>query len=90
MDKQTPNNVTTSGISIRNGPVEEMDVDDVDNTPQTNGVAATKRKARSSITNGKSYKDDTTSESDDDKPLVCWMHSNQWFIVTNDIPEQTS
>jgi DNA topoisomerase-1 len=54
------------GISIRMGPVDDsMDVD----APETNGNANGKRKARSSITNGKSYKDASSSE-EDDKPLV--------------------
>jgi DNA topoisomerase I len=76
MDKQLPNHTNTAGISIRNGPVEEMDVDDVDKAPRTNGVVVAKRKARSSVTNGKSYKDDTSSESDDNKPLVCCIYMN--------------
>ena len=48
-----------------------MDVDDADKAPRVNGIAVAKRKARSSVTNGKSYKDGTSSESDDNKPLVC-------------------
>ncbi|KAL8813028.1 MAG: hypothetical protein Q9223_007150 [Gallowayella weberi] len=47
------------GISIRNGPVEEMDVDE----------PSGKRKARSSMTNGASYKDASDESSDDEKPL---------------------
>jgi DNA topoisomerase-1 len=48
------------GISLRNGPVDEMDVD----TPATaNGIK------RKSSMNGKSYKDNTESD-DDDVPLV--------------------
>jgi DNA topoisomerase-1 len=67
MDKQVPSNGHVEpGISIRMGPVDDkMDVDE----PATNGNANAKRKARSSITNGKSYKDASSSE-DDDKPLV--------------------
>lgn len=53
------------GISIRMGPVDDMEVD----APATNGNANGKRKARNSVTNGKSYKDASGSE-DDDKPLV--------------------
>lgn len=71
MDRQVSNRATAPGISIRNGPVEEMDVGDADKAPQTNGVAGGKRKARSSVTNGKSYKEDTSSGSEDNKPLVC-------------------
>ncbi|KAL9582178.1 MAG: hypothetical protein Q9212_003449 [Teloschistes hypoglaucus] len=49
------------GISIRNGPVEDMDVD---GPTGMNG----KRKARASISNGVSYKD-ASDDSDDNKPL---------------------
>lgn len=60
MDKQTTSNGTVPGVSIRMGPVTtEMDIDE----PATNG----KRKARNSV-NGKSYKDESSSE--DDIPLV--------------------
>jgi len=66
MDKEVPSNGHVEpGISIRMGPVDAMDVDE----PATNGNANGKRKARSSITNGKSYKDNSSSE-EDDKPLV--------------------
>jgi hypothetical protein len=66
MDKQVPSNGHVEpGISIRMGPVDPMEVDE----PATNGNANGKRKARSSITNSKSYKDASSSE-EDDKPLV--------------------
>lgn len=66
MDKELPSNGHVEpGVSIRMGPVEDMDVD----TPQTNGHVNGKRKARSSMTNGRSYKEASSSE-DDDKPLV--------------------
>jgi DNA topoisomerase-1 len=67
MDDAAPSNGHVDpGISIRMGPVDDsMDVD----APETNGNANGKRKARSSITNGKSYKDASSSE-EDDKPLV--------------------
>ena len=67
MDAQVPSNGHIEpGISIRMGPIDgKMDVDQ----PETNGTANGKRKARSSITNGKSYKDASSSE-EDDKPLV--------------------
>jgi DNA topoisomerase-1 len=65
MDAQVPSNGHVEpGISIRMGPVDDNDKMDVD-APETNG----KRKSRSSVTNGKSYKDASSSE-DDDKPLV--------------------
>lgn len=60
------------GISIRNGPVEDMDID---GPTGING----KRKARASIGNGVSYKDES-DESDDTKPLVslCGMLGHDW------------
>lgn len=68
MDAETPSNGHIEpGISIRMGPVhnDKMDID----APETNGNAGGKRKSRSSITNGKSYKDASSSE-EDAKPLV--------------------
>jgi DNA topoisomerase-1 len=69
MDAEVPHNDHVEpGISIRMGPVDAEDKMDVD-APETNGNSNGKRKARSSITNGKSYKDASSSE-EDDKPLV--------------------
>lgn len=56
-------NNAPAGISIRNGPVDEMDLDE----PTANGTS--KRKARGSMGNGHSYKE--MSEEEDEKPLVC-------------------
>ncbi|OCK87585.1 topoisomerase I [Cenococcum geophilum 1.58] len=65
MGKGKPSNGHVDpGVSIRMGPVEEMDVD----TPLANGHMNGKRKARNNTTNGKSYKEASSSE-DDDKPL---------------------
>ena len=62
MDKSTPVGKNAApGISIRNGPVQEMDID-------VAPKSTSKRKARESLSNGKSYKE--ASESEDDKPLV--------------------
>lgn len=47
-----------AGISIRNGPVDEMEVD----KPHTNGVG--KRKARNSAVNGLSYKEESDEKED--------------------------
>jgi DNA topoisomerase-1 len=47
------------------GPVQDMDVD----SPAANGNINGKRKSRNSLTNGKTYKEETSSE-EDDKPLV--------------------
>jgi DNA topoisomerase-1 len=67
MDKANPTaDDVQPGISMAFGPVDDdnMDVD----KPTTNGTAANgKRKA--SMTNGKTYKDASDSESDD-VPLV--------------------
>ncbi|KAF2650173.1 hypothetical protein K491DRAFT_697506 [Lophiostoma macrostomum CBS 122681] len=65
MDRINPSNGTVEpGISIRMGPVEEMDIDQ----PVTNGNANGKRKSRGSLTNGRTYKEASSSD-DDDKPL---------------------
>lgn len=50
-------------LSLRNGPVQEMDID-----TSPNGAVTGKRKSRASLSNGKSYKEATDSE--DDEPLV--------------------
>lgn len=67
MDKQNPasDDAVKPGISMAFGPADDnMDVDQ----PATNGASANgKRKA--SMTNGKTYKDASESESDD-APLV--------------------
>ncbi|RMX76650.1 hypothetical protein D0868_16729, partial [Hortaea werneckii] len=67
MDKENPSNRENGeadpGITMVNGPVDDMQVDP--QPPFTNGTASSKRKA--SMQNGKSYKED--SESDDDVPL---------------------
>ena len=55
------------GISIRNGPMDEMEIDG----PQLNGHANTKRKARAGMSNGKSYKEASDEDNDDEEPLVC-------------------
>lgn len=79
MDKEVPSSNGQNGqlevdISIRNGPVREMDIDE----PGTNGLANGKRKQRASI-NGKSYKEATSSD-EDDKPLVrhssCYLRAS--------------
>ncbi|KAI7223417.1 topoisomerase I [Hortaea werneckii] len=67
MDKENPSNHENGeadpGITMVNGPVDDMQVDP--QPPFTNGTASSKRKA--SMQNGKSYKED--SESEDDVPL---------------------
>ena len=70
MDRTGPhsNGHVQPGISLANGPVEEMDVDQ----PETNGVhdsAPNKRKSRSSPV-PQNYEDASESE-DDEIPLVC-------------------
>jgi DNA topoisomerase-1 len=63
MDKQLPaNGHVEPGISIRMGPVDDMDVD------APNGMVNGKRKSRGSIATT-SYKERSGSEDEDDKPL---------------------
>ncbi|KAI4251727.1 MAG: hypothetical protein L6R42_008266 [Xanthoria sp. 1 TBL-2021] len=57
-----PTKHAAPGISIRNGPVEDMDVDQ---QPGING----KRKGRANMSNGVSYKD-ASDDSEEDEPLV--------------------
>ena len=57
------------GISVRYGPVDDMDVDGPATNGASNGTLNAKRKSRSSIGNSKSYKE-ASSESEDDRPLV--------------------
>ena len=67
MDKANPIPANAApGISIRNGPMDEMDVDG----PELNGHTSTKRKARTSLTNGKSYKEASDEDNEDEEPLV--------------------
>ena len=65
LDKQTPSSAkrVDPGISIRNGPADEMDVD----SPTINGTGASKRKSRTSV-NHKSMKEPSSDE--DDEPIV--------------------
>ena len=67
MDKANPPAVHGApGISIRNGPVDEMDIDE----PVANGNANGKRKARNSMGNGKSYKEESEEDDEEGMPLV--------------------
>lgn len=67
MDKANPDAVNGApGISIRNGPMEEMDID----APAANGHASIKRKARGSMGKGKSYKEATDEDDEEAEPLV--------------------
>ena len=72
MDRSIPtSNHVDPGISIRHGPVEKMDIDDpAGEDTRTNGVTSGKRKSRQSMTNGKSYKEASSDNDEDDKPLV--------------------
>ena len=67
MDKANPDAENAApGISIRNGPLKEMDIDEPETgKPETNG----KRKSRHS--NAKSYKESSDEDDEDDKPSVC-------------------
>lgn len=67
MDKANPPAAHGApGISIRNGPVDEMDIDE----PVVNGNAKGKRKARSGLGNGKTYKEASEEDDEEGKPLV--------------------
>ena len=68
MDRANPDAKNAApGISIRNGPLEEMDIDESEiRGPETNG----KRKSRHS--NAKTY-NESSEDDEDDKPLVCYQ-----------------
>ena len=67
MDRANPSTTNgITGISIRNGPMDEMDIDG----QELNGLANNKRKARASTGKGKSYKEASDEENDEEKPLV--------------------
>ena len=72
MDKATSQDGDlVQGISLRNGPMEEMDIDmPAHKNSTTNGASTGKRKSRQSLTNGNSYKEASSEAEDDDKPLV--------------------
>jgi DNA topoisomerase-1 len=66
LDKAHPSTKSVQpGISIRNGPVEEMDIDE----PHVNGTANGKRKSRGSAGPKTTYKEESGSDTDD-LPLV--------------------
>jgi hypothetical protein len=84
MDKEVPSKGhLDAGISLRMGPVQEMDVDD---TPAVNGYANGKRKSRGSIGGQKKYKE--ASSSDDETPLVRGYPSVGYFC-SDRLIEQT-
>lgn len=66
MGNDTTNRKVDPGISIRMGSMQEVPL----GSTTSNGIVNGKRKARASMTNGKSYKDTSSSEDDDDVPLV--------------------
>ena len=70
MDEEVPSkDQVEPGISIRNGPADEMDVDTQNiNGVSMNGVGAGKRKSRQSLTKGK--KGEGSTGSDLETPLV--------------------
>jgi DNA topoisomerase-1 len=69
LDKAHPSSKSVQpAISLRNGPVDEMDVDE----PQINGSANGKRKSRGSLGTKAKYKEESSSDTDD-LPLVCHL-----------------
>ncbi|KAH7123875.1 DNA topoisomerase 1 [Dendryphion nanum] len=80
MDREVPSKQQVDpGVSIRMGPVDEMDMD----KPHANGTANGKRKSRSSLTNGKSYKEASSSD-EDDKPMSKRRRTVQQVHQAND------
>ncbi|KAI9790201.1 MAG: DNA topoisomerase 1 [Candelina submexicana] len=73
MDKSNPSGKhVIPGVSLRNGPMDEMEIDaPKTNGAQTNGTGSGKRKSRSSVSNGKTYKEASVEGGEDegDKPL---------------------
>lgn len=71
IDKANPSPKNAApGISIRNGPMVEMEIDDnILNGTEVNGVASGKRKARNSTGQRKTYTE--ASDEEDEEPLVC-------------------
>lgn len=72
MDKANPSkNVEQMGISIRNGPMEEMEIEEPNGKSlKKNGSIPAKRKGRGSMPSGKTYKEASSENEEDDKPLV--------------------
>lgn len=72
MDKENPSNGTLHpGVSVRMGPVEDMDVNgEQKDAAHVNGAVNGKRKSRTGATNGKSYREASSSDEDDEIPLV--------------------
>lgn len=75
LDRAIPSNDHVApGISLANGPMEAMELDEPRvKDSKSNGVANGKRKARQVVKNGPNNKD-ATSEFEDDKPSVCRTH----------------
>ncbi|KAL2041401.1 hypothetical protein N7G274_005783 [Stereocaulon virgatum] len=66
MDKANPPVANGApGISIRNGPMDQMEID----RPEINGKASSKRKSRGSMGKGRSYKEASDEEDEDEGPL---------------------
>lgn len=91
MDRAMPSNgAVMPGISIRNGPMEEVDSPMPDaNGVDKNGAGPVKRKGRESLTRP-SYAESESSE--DDKPLVGSFEVIHLTptSMTDNFPEQTS
>ena len=67
MDKANPPVANGApGISIRNGPMDEMEIDG----PEVNGKASSKRKSRGNMGKGNSYKKASDEDDEDEEPLV--------------------
>ena len=70
MDQALPSNGTVMpGVSIRNGPLQEVDTAMADVPARQNCVAVVKRKGRDSVIRP-SYAESEAESSGDEKPLV--------------------
>ena len=75
MDKANPTPINGApGISIRYGPMDEMDVDG----HEVNGHVSSKRKARASTGQSKYYREASDEDDEDEEPLVCTINSRTY------------
>ena len=90
MDRANPiQSRVPTGISIRHGPMEEMDIDEpVTEKSKANGANTGKRKSRQSMTNRKSYKEASSEADGDGKPLVSLIWLQPQKILAIDLSQE--
>jgi hypothetical protein len=77
LDQETPSNGSVKpAISVRSGPMADLESSKPHVNGVTNGATNGKRKSRGSLTNGKTYKESSSSD-EDNKPLV--SHRDSFF-----------